>query len=309
MEVENKRGFVWPLVLIAVGVIFLLDNFGVMDVNPWFLLSRLWPLLLVAFGLEVIFGRRSGVGSIVSLVIIVVVFSAGYWIFVTQAENFSTDLETVEIVQLLEGASDAKVEIDMGIGELDLGSTQKADTLAVASLTLFENEELRQEFKIDGDTALFELGTRMTRSFAIPVFPPFGFFDTEHNWEIDLSQAVPINLELNTGVGLSNIDLEDLNITNLEIDTGVGQTIVTLPVSGDFDARISGGVGELRVRVPKGTAIRIRVDSGVGDVSVRGDYQRDGNTYTSPTYNDSEDRIDLFVSGGVGSIRIDEVGN
>ena len=79
---------------------------------------------------------------------------------------------------------------------------------------------------------------------------------------------------------------------------------IYLPSSGDFDARISAGVGELNIYIPAGTAIRISANTGLGSVNVNGDFDRNGNVYYSQDFDSSEDFIDLFVSGGVGSINI-----
>ena len=46
----EKRKFGWPLLLIAVGVIFLLKNLGLIDLNIYELLFS-WPMILVALGI------------------------------------------------------------------------------------------------------------------------------------------------------------------------------------------------------------------------------------------------------------------
>ena len=67
---RRRGGFVWPLVLISLGAIFLLNNFNVLSWDVWDLIWRLWPVLLVAIGLDILFGRRSVLGSFLSLVVI-----------------------------------------------------------------------------------------------------------------------------------------------------------------------------------------------------------------------------------------------
>jgi hypothetical protein len=48
----------WPLVLVAVGALWLLTNFGVIAGGNFWVLLRLWPVLLIAAGLDLLFGRR-----------------------------------------------------------------------------------------------------------------------------------------------------------------------------------------------------------------------------------------------------------
>lgn len=50
----RKRNIVWPLVLILGGLALLLENFNVL---PPLSLGRLWPFLLVVWGLDLIWRR------------------------------------------------------------------------------------------------------------------------------------------------------------------------------------------------------------------------------------------------------------
>lgn len=47
-----RRGsFFWALILIAVGVVFLVQNFNP-NVHPWHILARYWPILIIIWGLS-----------------------------------------------------------------------------------------------------------------------------------------------------------------------------------------------------------------------------------------------------------------
>jgi hypothetical protein len=52
----NKHGvrfsFFWPVVLIAIGVVFLLNNVGLLPGNAWDWVLRIWPLIFIAWGLD-----------------------------------------------------------------------------------------------------------------------------------------------------------------------------------------------------------------------------------------------------------------
>ena len=53
-----RRGAFWPLLLIAIGLIFLLSNYGLIAGVSWLAVLNLWPLLLVLIGLDIAFARR-----------------------------------------------------------------------------------------------------------------------------------------------------------------------------------------------------------------------------------------------------------
>lgn len=76
-----SRPIFWPLVLIAVGALWLLGNFGVISgANLWVLL-KFWPVLLIAIGLDLIVRQRWPlVGNLiailtVTLAVLAVVFA------------------------------------------------------------------------------------------------------------------------------------------------------------------------------------------------------------------------------------------
>lgn len=69
-----------PLILISIGVVFLLNNLGILSGSFWEALIRFWPLILVIFGLDAIYRGESLFGSIftVGLGIVFLLMNLGY---------------------------------------------------------------------------------------------------------------------------------------------------------------------------------------------------------------------------------------
>ena len=58
MANENKNsGMVWGLILVLIGVLFLFQNFDMLDIGD--IISTFWPLILVAIGLKILYDRKS----------------------------------------------------------------------------------------------------------------------------------------------------------------------------------------------------------------------------------------------------------
>src|SRR5688572_8704882 len=72
MEQTSKRGSVsvGALILIFIGILFLLQNFGILPWSVWGFLWRFWPLLLIIWGLQAIFGRTLASRVAISVVAI-----------------------------------------------------------------------------------------------------------------------------------------------------------------------------------------------------------------------------------------------
>ncbi len=57
------RSLFWPVILVGVGVIWLLSNLGYVTPANLSEIWRLWPLLLIAAGLDMLLGRRLPLAS------------------------------------------------------------------------------------------------------------------------------------------------------------------------------------------------------------------------------------------------------
>ena len=61
-----RFSFFWPVVLIGMGVVFLLNNIGALPGNAWDWVLRLWPLIFIAWGLDALL-RSEFAGAILQL--------------------------------------------------------------------------------------------------------------------------------------------------------------------------------------------------------------------------------------------------
>jgi hypothetical protein len=74
MEQERKRSgdFFGAAIIILIGLVLLLNNFGVLPWSVWTQLWRFWPVLLIVAGIQMLGGNSSLVESLVSIVGIVI---------------------------------------------------------------------------------------------------------------------------------------------------------------------------------------------------------------------------------------------
>jgi hypothetical protein len=294
---ERKRGsLVFPILLIVLGVLFLLDNIA-FDID-WDMIWNLWPLLLILMGLEVLFGRRISVGAVLLVIIVFVIAGMVAWgSFIvedgeTQLEHISWPSEGVERVQ---------AEFDIGVGRFELSSYEDMGDLMVADLELTHGDRVDQGLNLNGDLAKGWIAHR-NRVFG----PRFIFGDQKTRWSLLLNQRVPWEkLEINSGVGDISLDLLEIRASDIRVDIGVGSLDVTLPRRGMVKARVDGGIGDLRIRIPEGVPARIWVDRGLGDLRMDGRFKKRGDRYETEDFSRIEGYIELWVDFGIGSLRID----
>jgi lia operon protein LiaF len=51
MSRKKQEQLFWGVVLLIVGALFMLDNFGV-DIDLWDIIGEFWPLILIGIGLK-----------------------------------------------------------------------------------------------------------------------------------------------------------------------------------------------------------------------------------------------------------------
>lgn len=54
MANNKKESLFWGLIILILGMLFLLKNFG-LEINVWHLLGKYWPLILIYIGLKNIY--------------------------------------------------------------------------------------------------------------------------------------------------------------------------------------------------------------------------------------------------------------
>lgn len=264
-----RRGTLfWGSILILFGILLLLNNLGILDVNVW---SLIWPLFLIALGVWTLWGVFFGRPSV----------------------------ETEEVAIPLEGAAQARVRIRHGAGRLRVDAGAGPGELAAGTF----DGGLDHRVKREGDMLDVEMRVPAGSHFFFPWM--WGPWHTL-NWSFGLNGEIPLSLDLETGASDMRLDLTDLRVTDLRLQTGASATDLTLPANaGHTRVKISAGAASVTVRVPSGVAARVRVSGALAGITVdKSRFPREGGVYQSPDYDTAPNKVDVNIETGVGSIDI-----
>lgn len=294
-----RRGsLVGPATLVGLGIILLLNNFGTLRWSVWETIFRLWPVLVIGVGLDLLIGHRSIWGSLLALVLTLAVFTGALWLLRTDV-GIGTAATTERVRQALQGATQAEVVIAPTVGRLTIEGLQESANLVEGTLMLGTGERLARDFAVKGDEATLSL-----RSEGTSIGPVVGTWRDRRTWDLSLASDVPLKLEISMDVGQAELNLADLTLSELNISMGVGQTIVTLPDKGKFQAKIYSDIGQTVIIIPTGMEARIVFDTGIAAKQVPSDFRRQDDVYTSPGYGSAQNRVDLEVSQDIGNVTI-----
>ena len=295
---STRGGLVGPVLLIGVGLVFLAQTLGWVESGIWLGLLRMWPLILIAAGIDLLIPRRSWIGTLLSLVLIVAIFAGGFWLSGVRLGGARTG-ETDSVSVPLGTATRAEVNFSPAVAALELAALPGKQSLVEGTVPRAGYGEVRTESTLSGSTAQVDITSSGT--YVLPAFGP-----RDETWRFGLTGAVPLDLNVSAGVGLVEADLTGLTLTGLEMEMGVGRVMVILPANGSFSGRISGGIGQIEIVVPAGVGVRIQVDAALAGVTTpSGQMFGPGeNEYTSPNYASAKVQVDLRIEQAIGAIVI-----
>jgi len=315
------RSLFWPIVFIGVGIVWLLLNLGIIEsVNVWGFL-HLWPLLLIFIGLDVLFGRRwPALGAVVGLAAVgVVIFllvvgsplgwfdSGPRWIIDTGEGGWTfdqPDIQTAHFEEAVNDATSAEVNLNVSFWPVEVSPLPAgSDNLVEADIAYFGE-------------AIFDVSGESSRSVTVGmdevrVRSNLEFDYGDYTWNIGLSPDVPVDLQVNGGMGSGDFDLRGLQLEDLAINGAMGEITLFLPATGSgYDAEINTGMGSVDVSVDEGAEVALGINGGLGetqiDVGPNADVALSINTGAGSVRLQTAEgaNVDVTMNNGLGSTEI-----
>jgi len=297
-SIYQREGLVGAIFMIGLGTVFLLANFNLLNIDAWQLVLRLWPVLLVAIGLDLVVGRRSLWASLAGLVILLAILAGALWL---QGVRLGSGQALVgqEVRNGLQGARRAEIILEGSAGDVSIHSLPSSNELIDGQVPSGRSARIFEDFSVQGEKAIFRL--RDDSNFGY-----FGARAGQPSWDLGLTPTIPLEIRFSQGAGVSNLDMSGLQVSGLRASMGVGQMTVTLPASGAFDGKVEGAVGQVVIIVPRGMGLRVRSNLALANLVAPAGYLKRDKVYTSPGYESSQNRIDLELGMAVGNVTIRE---
>jgi len=191
---------------------------------------------------------------------------------------------------------EAHVDLNIGAGDLKVGTG--TGKLAQAYFT-YNVPEWKPEARFDPQGTRGNLTIRQGSHHG----PHSG--STKNEWDLRLSQQVPLFLAVHFGAGHAQLDLGSLPLRDVTVDMGVGKLDMDLrgEPKHDYDVHIHGGVGEATVRLPSSAGVYAEASGGIGSIEAQ-NLIKIGGHWINEAYANAKVHIRVNVQGGVGSIKL-----
>jgi len=265
-------------------------------------------------------------GRVLRAVILVLVLGA----MVGCASAAGGDILTENLLEPLDGATTAKIDIDAGDATLTIdGLTGGEQLLAGGTLQYLESQGVPARTRVsflEQATLTLEGGAAGRPRFRFPWAACSGATE----WLIHLNPTVSSDITTHSDGGSVTLNLASMLVTRLSADTGGGNIDVVLPdnavnlsvaantsagnvtidigggTTGSNSVDASSGAGNVVVRIPSRIAARIHATARLGKVVVDPRFgKRDDGTYQSADFDSVANKIEITVKSGAGNTSVE----
>jgi hypothetical protein len=298
--VTTRRGLFWPLLLITIGLVFLLVNFGFIPGVTAISLLNLWPLLLILAGIDIAIGRR---WPLAALGIDVAVIALGLALLATQPTLFGGPFWIAsggvsgerDVSVARQSATSLSLDINGGAGRFRFGG---GSAVLVEAHSNYEDLVLRRSnFGSGGDHADVRIDQNTRRAGAASGTPDV---------ETRIASDVLTTLSVNGGAGEFIVDLRDVTVRSADLNVGAAQLTLTLPKpTGTVTIDVNAGASSIVIEVPDGVEAQVTTKGAL--LTMRSSNARvtaSGNTAETSGYSSATARVTVRVTAGVSSITI-----
>ena len=235
---RKQKDFVGPIILIVLGVLLLLNTTGVVPWEAWESLWRFWPVLLILWGVGIIFGRGSPAGRIIVLALLAlfIVFavsniaSESWWGWGRRAPDRTAPRgalpysKTLTVSSAQFSPSRVRLSADIGAGKVFIETESGGDILTAVASYSSASRAPRLDTSMAGTVLNVDYSTGRVSTFL-----PFIYSRPDEHTLTLGRREIPTEFELGVGGGRVDAVLAGLSVAGVSIKIGGGTVKMGFP--------------------------------------------------------------------------------
>lgn len=297
--------------LVFIGLVFLLDNFHVIDFH-FLQVLRFWPLLLVSIGLNLLLQNRpysTYLTAGINILLCVFVFFKGIYPDKNANTNFESMIGNSVIIENTDDKdksysktvrADYSSEVQEAKLTINGGAAKYRFVTKADSSNLFSGSTNASNMKLNLDKS----GTTKTKLELNSSIKGNG--KSNNLVELSLNEAPIWNFEFNVGAAAVEGDFKKLKIKRLELNSGASKMTLSLPTPtlGTTELEINTAASQVHLQIPKGVPCMVEYDSIISNNKLEDIEHKDGDVRKSTGYDQAANRYHIVISGAANSLTV-----
>lgn len=301
----------WGIVLIFIGTVFLLENYGVIDFR-WTHVWKFWPVIFIISGINIIFSNsQSNMGKWLTIASTIFVLGLITYANLDTHKNADKSWSYHYDDENTEQTSSSKAFYDE-----DYDAKFKTATLNIkggASTFIISNgEEKLFESSTQKNTDRYYLRKTDTDDDVVLNFNSknknnsFDFDDAELSEVAMKIHSAPLwSINLSMGAGKVDFDLSKNRVKDIHIKGGAADFEIKLgSLHNDVNLSAETGISKVSILIPTASGCKINTKTGFSAKDFPGFTKSEDGTFTSPNYNTASNKIMIKLKGGLSDFEV-----
>ena len=311
-EGRKSGGFLLVgLLLVALGLLLLINTTGTVSFGIWFELANYWPVLLVLIGVEIVLAQQALLLRAGVAVLAIAVAVTAAWL--SMPEYDSAESLRVAYVEPMGIAETLHLKMEFLGGNVELTSATPGAPSPARLLTAdFDGRPARVIREQSGtviECLLVSEGPFLRHSsddgqsrHESRISFPVGMAD----WRLTVSPDVEVDIDISAGATDLDLDLRDLNVRRLSIEAGASDIRVQLPANaGQTNVDIAAGAADIELIVPDDVAAKVDIAAPIGSVWVEPRrFMHTDDGYQSPHYFGARNRVSIDIEAVAADVSV-----
>ncbi|HZK08726.1 MAG TPA: DUF5668 domain-containing protein [Bacteroidales bacterium] len=311
---KSKNVF-WGIILISIGLLFVLRNFGYIHFG-WYSLRQLWPVILVLLGISLL-----PINGTVRVVLAFVVVGFSIWFLAGKDSqqyggNNWRDFFRHDHRQGLYHDPDAQNEVMEDFDQSLTQGYQAGIRNAVLDLDAMAGEFIIEglsddllNFEREGNFGSYNLNSNSAEGVVVlklTMKQRIRRMDNFHNKaKISLHPDPLWDFKIDAGAAKIDFDLTLFKVDNVDIDGGASQINLKLGNRHSLSRlSIDAGATDVTIRVPISSGCQVKTDSFLSNKSLDGFEKNEKGIYLTENFDTAAERIEISIDAAVSNLKI-----
>ena len=298
------RNIFWGVVLIFLGVLFILHNLGLIYFD-WMYLWRLWPVILVLWGISILPAH-----NMLKLLLTLLVLAGAIYFMVDQTdltgkkehgwriEDWSWDEDDNENYPV-DQSFNIPFEDTVGTALLDLD-------VAAGAFIIEDTTHNMLDFTKRGTKDKYSYVVKREDDRAVIIIDRDDVRITsgknKHYVDLNLNTSPVWDFDLDVGAASLTFDLSALKVNNLTLDGGAAAIDIRL---GDKYEKtvvnIDAGASSIEIEIPESSGCDLRISTVLSGKSIKGFKKLDHGHYQTENFTEAENKVYIKVDAAISS--------